>query len=76
MYHELPNGKLVIYDIDLAYMSAGDFEVMRETVEKWAYITKNYPSRQKLMVYWNLEESPAQVIGLPPDSVTPVHGNT
>ena len=75
MYHILPNGKLVVYDIDLSYMSVEDFEAMQETVEKWAYITKNYPGRQKLMVYWNLEESPATVIGLPPDSVTPFRGN-
>ena len=75
MHHELPNGKLVTYEIDLSYLSPGDFDVMQATVERHAYITKNYPGKQKLMVYWNLEESPALVIGLPPDSVTPYRGN-
>lgn len=75
MYHELPNGKLVTYDIDLSYMSLDEFIAMQEIIEKHAYITKNYPAQQKLMVYWNLEESPASVIGLPPDSVTPYRGN-
>lgn len=75
MHHELPGGKLVTYDIDLSYMTPEEFDAMQIVVGEHAYITENYPGKRKLKVYWNLEESPAAVIGLPPNSVTPCPGN-
>lgn len=71
MVHELPNGKLNVFDIDLSYMTLDEFCAMQDVIERHAYITRNYPGQQRLMVYWNFEETPDMVIGLPRDSVSP-----
>lgn len=71
MNHELPNGKLHLFDIDLSYMSETEFNAMRELICRHAFIAEDYPAgQQRMKVYWNLVESPDSVLGLPSDSVS------
>ena len=70
MFHELPGGKLNLFEIDLSYLPENEFEAMQEKIHSYAFIANDYPGQQKMKVYWNYEESPDIVIGLPPRSVS------
>lgn len=75
MYHELPNGEVKVFDIDLSVLPQDRFEAARVAIERHAYISSLYPGLHRMKVYWNLVESPEAVIDLPPGSVVLHHGN-
>lgn len=71
MQHIMPNGEIVIYRIDLSNLLENKFGDMMEMVSQHAYIVQQVPGKQVLKVYWNLVESPEEVIALPLGSVAP-----
>lgn len=71
MLHELPDGKLQVYLVDLSSLSADRFDEVYNLLNRSAYSLKCVPGKQVLKVYWNLVEPIADLIGCPPESVHP-----
>lgn len=71
MLHELPQGKLLVYQVDLTHLEPARFDEIYDLLSKTAFDVKPVPAKQVLKVYWNFVEPIVDFIGCPQESVRP-----
>lgn len=71
MLHELSNGKIFVYRVDLTALSSKRYGEIYDLLNKAAYDLKAVPNKQILVVYWNFREPLADFIGCPSEWVRP-----
>lgn len=71
MLHELPNGKILTFLVDLTALSSERFDEIYNQLDKTAYSLKVVPGKQMLKVYWNFTEPISDFIECPSGWVRP-----
>lgn len=75
MLRELPNGQILVFMVDLSYLSEKEFDDLSEKIARMSFDVQYVPGKQMLKVYWNCEESIADVFSLPAGRVSPWLGS-
>lgn len=71
MLHELPDGKLQVYQVDLTSYTAERYDEAYNLLNRVSFDLKCVPGKQVLKVYWNSVEPIEDFIGCSQELVRP-----